>query len=294
MSKRFSEVKWGDVDAQDSSMPDADGVRTITEYHKTPEGERIKVVRKVKEVKKMVRMNKKVLTRRQWQKFGDCKGLPPGPENNITYQSFEAIHLDLKPKKMGDEDKEDDLKTQLSSRDSIVVCRVCGKTGHWTLRCPERNAMKPPGESLDDEEPRPNREATTTTENKEGKYVPAHRRKDGMTQGVSMGRDEAATLRVTNLSEDVTEQDLQELFRRFGHTTRIFLAKDRNTDTSRGFAFINYQTKEAAQKAIDKLNGHGYDNLILHVEWAKPREEKAGEGGTNRTQEILKSQKRRF
>jgi len=84
-------------------------------------------------------------------------------------------------------------------------------------------------------------------------------------------RSEEPTLRVTNLSEDVTEADLHELFRRFGHTSRIYLAKDRITNQSRGFAFVNFTNRTDAQLAIDKLNGHGYDNLILHVEWAKAK-----------------------
>ena len=36
-----------------------------------------------------------------------------------------------------------------------------------------------------------------------------------------------------------------------------------------GFAFVHYYDKSDAQKAIDKLNGFGYDHLILKVEWAK-------------------------
>ena len=85
--------------------------------------------------------------------------------------------------------------------------------------------------------------------------------------------DEGTTIRVTNISEDANEDDLRDLFRPFGHTSRVYLAKDRNTGASRGFAFISYLSRESAQMAIDKLNGYGYDNLILHVEFSKPREE---------------------
>lgn len=42
-----------------------------------------------------------------------------------------------------------------------------------------------------------------------------------------------------------------------------------------GFAFINYNSRHEAQRAIDALNGHGYSNLILRVEWAKPRDREA-------------------
>ena len=52
-------------------------------------------------------------------------------------------------------------------------------------------------------------------------------------------RDENS-LRVTNLSDDVTEADLQELFRPFGAVSRVFVAVDRATGENRGFAFVNY------------------------------------------------------
>ena len=44
----------------------------------------------------------------------------------------------------------------------------------------------------------------------------------------------------------------------------------RETHQSRGFAFINFFAREDAQKAIDKLDGHGYDHLILSDTWANP------------------------
>ena len=65
----------------------------------------------------------------------------------------------------------------------------------------------------------------------------------------SRGRDETETVCVTNLSENTREQDLQDLFRPFGDISRIFLAKDKNTGQSKGFAFITFRTREDAAKA---------------------------------------------
>ena len=72
------------------------------------------------------------------------------------------------------------------------------------------------------------------------------------------------------------EQDLQELFRPLGSITRIYIAFNRETGESRGFAFVNFINRDDAQRAINKLDGYGYDNLILRVEWAAPREERPG------------------
>jgi translation initiation factor 3 subunit G len=51
------------------------------------------------------------------------------------------------------------------------------------------------------------------------------------------------------------------------------LAVDKNTGENRGFAFINFVHREEAERAIRTLNGFGYDNLILRVEWAERRKE---------------------
>jgi len=47
------------------------------------------------------------------------------------------------------------------------------------------------------------------------------------------------------------------------------LAKDKITNVSKGFAFITFNEKKDAQKAIECVSGFGYDHLILKVEWAK-------------------------
>ncbi|WRX16959.1 RNA recognition motif domain - like 10 [Theobroma cacao] len=70
---------------------------------------------------------------------------------------------------------------------------------------------------------------------------------------------------MTNLSEDTREPDLLELFYIFGPVTRVYVAMDNKTGTSRGFGFVNFVNTEDAQRAIDKLNGYGYDNLISNI-----------------------------
>ncbi len=67
---------------------------------------------------------------------------------------------------------------------------------------------------------------------------------------------------------------VQELFSPFGPISRIYIAYDRETGESRGFAFVNFVHREDAARAVQKLDGHGYDNLILRVEFAAPRAER--------------------
>ena len=61
-------------------------------------------------------------------------------------------------------------------------------------------------------------------------------------------------MRVTNLSESTREQDLQELFKSFGDIVRIFLAKDKNTGVSKGFAFINFKVSNLFDAKTSKID----------------------------------------
>ncbi|XP_023341096.1 eukaryotic translation initiation factor 3 subunit G [Eurytemora carolleeae] len=82
-------------------------------------------------------------------------------------------------------------------------------------------------------------------------------------------RDGTVAIRVSNISENVQENDLQELFKWYGHVARIFFPKNKVTGLCKGFAFVHYYKEEEAARAIATLNGYGYDHLILSVKWAK-------------------------
>jgi len=82
-------------------------------------------------------------------------------------------------------------------------------------------------------------------------------------------RDDLPTLRVTNISEDTGESDLRELFSNFGHVVRVYVGRDRETGVGKGFAFVSFDDKADAQRAMEKVHGRGYDNLILNVQWSR-------------------------
>ncbi len=82
-------------------------------------------------------------------------------------------------------------------------------------------------------------------------------------------RDDLPTLRVTNISEDTQESDLRELFGMFGRVARVYVGRDRETGAGKGFAFVSFEDRAAAEKAQEKVNGKGYDNLILSVQWSR-------------------------
>jgi hypothetical protein len=107
-----------------------------------------------------------------------------------------------------------------------------------------------------------------------GKYVPPSMRAGaGRGAGESMrgtgNREDLPTLRVTNISEDTLENDLRELFGVFGRVARVYVGRDRETGAGKGFAFVSFEDRAVAQKALERVNGKGYDNLILSVQWSR-------------------------
>jgi translation initiation factor 3 subunit G len=101
-----------------------------------------------------------------------------------------------------------------------------------------------------------------------GKYIPPSQRPGARPSGMQ-SRDDLPTLRVTNISEDTQENDLRELFGAFGRVARVYVGRDRETGAGKGFAFVSFEERSVAQRAMEKIHGRGYDNLILSVQWSR-------------------------
>ncbi|OIO97564.1 MAG: RNA-binding protein [Anaerolineae bacterium CG2_30_64_16] len=90
-------------------------------------------------------------------------------------------------------------------------------------------------------------------------------------------------LYVGNLSYSTTEDELHKLFSEVGPVASVSLVTDRATGQSKGFAFVEMETAEAAETAVQRLNGHEVDQRNLTVSEARPRRERTyGEGGGRR------------
>jgi len=84
---------------------------------------------------------------------------------------------------------------------------------------------------------------------------------------------------VGNLSFDTTENDLQDMFEKFGPVTEVNLITDRMSGRSRGFAFVTMATDEGAQAAISGLASQNLHGRDIKVSQAREREERSGGGG---------------
>lgn len=286
------EFRWGDLGDDDEGLdavlpppqiigPDDKGIKIIIEWRKNEDGSRIKVTKTIRVRRQVKKLSPAVARRRGIKKFGDAVG--QNASDNLTVVSIEEIFLERTKAAGGAAvSKQEDKSSELASlgNASLIVCRTCGKKGdHWTSKCPFKDLMGSTGFLPPTEDEGPGLAAPglgSATPGKTSYVPPSLRGGAGKGDGDSMrrGRDDNS-IRVTNLSEDTREQDLQELFRPFGPISRIYVAFDRETGLSRGFAFINFVNREDAIRAINKLDGYGYDNLILRVEWATPRSDRS-------------------
>ena len=84
---------------------------------------------------------------------------------------------------------------------------------------------------------------------------------------------------VANLPYSAVEDTIREHFEQYGTVDEVFIAKDRDTGRSRGFAFVTMNDDEQAKAAIEGTNEKPFEGRPLKVNEAQPREERGGGGG---------------
>jgi cold-inducible RNA-binding protein len=84
---------------------------------------------------------------------------------------------------------------------------------------------------------------------------------------------------VGNLSFNATQEQLQDLFGAHGTVVEVDVIKDKFSGRPRGFAFVSMDTKEAADAAVQALNGKEIDGRALTVNEARPREDRPPRSG---------------
>ncbi|KAI9795068.1 MAG: translation initiation factor eIF3 subunit g [Peltula sp. TS41687] len=294
MSKVANRQDWADDEEFDdpSVLPpqqvisNKDGTKTVISYRFNDDGKKVKTTRRIKTTIIKEHVNPRVAERKSWAKFGLEKGHAAGPLLDTTTVGENIIFrpsVNWKANQKDDKTDKTSIKQQL--QDKKVKCRICSGD-HFTARCPFKDTMAPMDEGgvggagaggaagADDADGRATPEPAGGLGDGKSSYVPPHLRKGGAgSGGERMGgkyeRDDLATLRVTNVSEFAEEEDLRGMFERFGRVTRVFLAKDRETQRAKGFAFISFQERSDAAKACEKMDGYGFGHLILKVEFAK-------------------------
>lgn len=91
----------------------------------------------------------------------------------------------------------------------------------------------------------------------------------------------ATKLFVGRLSFDTTDDTLRALFAQYGTVVSAQVIKERDTNQSKGFAFVEMEEQEAAQAAINAMDGKEFEGRVIVVNVAKPREDRPRSGGND-------------
>ena len=221
-----------------------------------------------------------VALRRTWKKFGLAAqdGLGPNSNNSRpTEEIFMNLSMDM------DFDKQEATSAKshqaLETKSKGMTCKYCNGL-HLTFKCPHKDtfageikakaaASAVAGNVEDEISPLPS-----------SKYVPKFKRNldensSSLTESSSDDRDNGLAIRITNLSDATVESDIRDLVSATGvSVARCNVGRDRITGRCKGYAFVNFYSKEDAESVRARLNGYPYGNLILKVEIARPIENK--------------------
>jgi RNA recognition motif-containing protein len=89
----------------------------------------------------------------------------------------------------------------------------------------------------------------------------------------------AKKIYVGNLPWSTTSADLEQMFAEHGAVRSAEVISDRETGRSRGFGFVEMETEEGMNQAIQALNGHDMGGRPLTVNEARERSPRPGGGG---------------
>jgi RNA recognition motif-containing protein len=85
-------------------------------------------------------------------------------------------------------------------------------------------------------------------------------------------------LYVGNLSYQVTERQLRDLFSQAGEISKVDVITDKFSGQGKGFAFVEMATDAGTEAAISRLDGYSLDERNIAVTEARPRQDRPGGG----------------
>lgn len=100
---------------------------------------------------------------------------------------------------------------------------------------------------------------------------------------------------IGNLSWQATEQDIKDLFAATGTVTEAKIVMDRETNRSKGFAFVTFENDEQATKAIQNFDQSDFMGRPLKVSIAenKPKDSRGPRPGGDRRHESFSNHPQR-
>ena len=110
---------------------------------------------------------------------------------------------------------------------------------------------------------------TKENNKKESKYIPVHLRKN-----TKVDKKVRKNLIIRNVDHTLREDDLAELFLKYGDIRDITILRDKYTGESRGIAFVNCYREDVAQKILESCNKKPIGRAIISIDYAKDKKKR--------------------
>jgi hypothetical protein len=140
------------------------------------------------------------------------------------------------------------------TKKSLVNCRYCNKNTHWSIQCPILIQKKK------EDELQKEKEEKEEKEEKDKEYREKRRNEQSIIG-----------IKVSELDESLTEQEIRNHFSQFGKISNMFLIRSKKTNKFIGSVYITYSTQEENDNALEIIKTKPLNYIIPFVEKALPK-----------------------
>ena len=179
------------------------------------------------------------------------------PNNSELIQNTqpEIKQEDIKKQEVKQEIKREiQIQSDKDTKKSIVNCRHCGSSEHWSIKCPMLEYDRKQKEQAEEEQ----------------KKQEEQKRQEEIIK-VRQEKDSLIGIKISDFDADFTEHELREHFKQFGNIHHFYNVKNKNTGKPSGTIYITYATQEENDRALIEIPRKNIGYVFPHVEKAKPR-----------------------
>jgi hypothetical protein len=175
-------------------------------------------------------------------------------EKNKSYTEFE---FNEQPKNETNEQPKNETNefkniNEIKPKKSLVKCRHCGDSSHWSIKCPLQQ------KKLEEPEPKKKEDFDKHYKNKNNEQ---RKEQSGLT-GV----------KVSDIDESLTEEELKSYFYQFGNIINFYMIRNKKNNRFNGTVYVTYSTKEENDNALINIKKKALNYMIPTVEPAKQRD----------------------
>jgi hypothetical protein len=152
---------------------------------------------------------------------------------------------------------------ELKPKKSLVNCRHCGDSSHWSIKCPlQKNRL--------DEIEKQNQEKYDSQ--KKQKQEEYEKQKQEKFNERKKDQSSLVGLKVSDLDESSSEGELKNYFHQFGNIINFFMIRNKKNHKFNGTVYVTYATQQENDDAMNNIKRRALNYIIPSVELAKQKE----------------------